>query len=126
VASPSNDSECANDNLKIDDIKIKYHPSSDRQPDIFHFDNFYRQWPMREPTIDPKPWKPFCTHIYFEFAELMLESHMNTGQSVTLLSLIQKAIVHPEDLTISSTDDLENAWDDARKTRAAGVSIRFC
>jgi hypothetical protein len=37
AAGPSNDSEHANDNLKIDDIKIKYHPSSDRQLDIFHF-----------------------------------------------------------------------------------------
>jgi hypothetical protein len=81
---------------------------------------------MREPTIDPKPWKPFHTHLDFEFTELMLESHMDTGQSVTLLSLIQKAIVQPEDFTISSTNDLENAWDYARKTRAAGVSIRFC
>jgi hypothetical protein len=81
---------------------------------------------MREPTIDPKPWKPFCTRLDFEFSELMLELHMNTGQLATLLSLIQKAIVHPEDFTISSTDDLENAWDYTRKTWAAGVSIRFC
>jgi hypothetical protein len=65
VASPLNNSEHANDNLKIDDIKIEYHPSSDRQSDIFHFDNFHRWWPMREPTIDPKALETFLYTFRF-------------------------------------------------------------
>ena len=55
AASPSNDSEHANDNLKIDDTKIKYHPSLDRQPDVFHFHDYHQQQPTREPTINPMP-----------------------------------------------------------------------
>jgi hypothetical protein len=112
----------------IDDIKIKYHLKSACEPKFYCFDNYSGQQNRSTEdleTINAKPWKPFCTCLDSEIAELMLESHLNSVQSTALLSLIQKAIAHPDDFTLSSTNDLEKVWTAACNIRAAGVSIGF-
>lgn len=107
----------------IDDIKIEFHPKSGRPTKFYRFDDYVAQEGQStgEKAADPEPWKPFRTRLDFEIAELMLDSHLNAGQSAILLSLIRKAIAQPADFTLSSTDELEKFWTAARETRGTGV-----
>ncbi|KAF8896734.1 hypothetical protein CPB84DRAFT_1681981 [Gymnopilus junonius] len=107
---------------QIDDIKVEYHPKSHRPTKFYHLDDYAAQEgrPAEEPVADQEPWKPFRTRLDFEIAELMLDSHLNVGQSSVLLSLIRKAIAQPADFTLSSTDELEKFWTAARETRGTG------
>ncbi|KAF8871312.1 hypothetical protein CPB84DRAFT_1903942 [Gymnopilus junonius] len=108
--------------MQIDDIKVEYHPKSHRPTKFYHLDDYAAQEgrPAEEPVTDQEPWKPFRTRLDFEIAELMLDSHLNVGQSSVLLSLIRKAIAQPADFTLSSTDELEKFWTAARETRGTG------
>ncbi|KAF8887634.1 hypothetical protein CPB84DRAFT_1749688 [Gymnopilus junonius] len=107
---------------QIDDIKVEYHPKSHHPTKFYHLDDYAAQegQPAEEPVADQEPWKPFRTHLDFEIAELMLDSHLNVGQSSVLLSLIRKAIAQLADFTLSSTDELEKFWTAARETWGTG------
>lgn len=127
----------------LDDIKIIYHPSSNRQTDNYSFE-FYCSAPTEqtESTVDPanssgtsmepdsnkRPWHPFPTRTDFELAEVMLDAHLNRGQIERILSIIWKAMNGSENsneatdrVTIQNTADLDNIWDHALRAQATGV-----
>ncbi|KAF8899527.1 hypothetical protein CPB84DRAFT_1815674 [Gymnopilus junonius] len=111
---------------QIDDIKVEYHPKSHRPTKFYHLDDYAAQEgrPAEEPVTDQEPWKPFRTRLDFEIAELMLDSHLNVGQSSVLLSLIRKAIAQPADFTLSSTDELEKFWTAALDYKAEEIEFQ--
>jgi len=107
-----------------DDIKVEYHPHSKKATETFHFENYKANQPAKYATpIDPEPWKPFCSLLDFEFAEFMLEAHLNDSQCATLLSLVKCTNEDPKAFTFSNTKDLKECWKHARATKAYGVSI---
>lgn len=109
---------------QLDDVKIEYHLKSHLSPQYYRLNNYIalHTGPSEETVPDLEPWKPFRIRLDFKLTELMLDSHMNEGQSTILLSLIRKAIAQPDDFILASTVKLENFWTAARQTRATGVS----
>jgi hypothetical protein len=100
--------------LKLDDIKIEYHPSSSRPPEIFPFDEFKRYTEsMYEPPPDQKPWKPFRSREDFEFAEIALDAAMNRAQIDAMIKLFHRCLNHMGSFTLQNNDDLKDVWDKA-------------
>lgn len=126
AAEPNVDTADVDFEPQIDDIKVEFHPKAGHPPKFFRFNDYLgpRHTPKNATVPNQEPWEPFRSRLDFEIAELMLESHLNTEQSMALLSLFRKVIASPDDFTLSSTRDLERIWTDARKSRATGVSIR--
>ena len=108
--------------LHLDDIKIKFHPNSGKPAQIFHFDEYTSssKTSLNNP-IDSEPWKPFWSHLDFEIAELMLDTHMNKSQTNRLLSLIHQRIKTPAEFTLENSTDLENVWENAQMAHTSGV-----
>ena len=104
-------------------IKIEYHPSSGKEPEFLSIDDYKTSTESSNSSdhIDQEPWKPFCTCLDFEIAELILDSYMNKQQKSTLLKLIYKCIKELDSFTISNTRDLGSTWEQARTYQAAGV-----
>jgi len=78
---------------EVDDIQIRYHPNSGCPMQVHHFED-YRCGPgapVVSPTIDPQPWRPFCTHIDFEVAELAHEAALTHEQIDWLIGLIHRS-----------------------------------
>lgn len=111
------------------DIKIEYHPSSKREPEIFHFEDYKPYLPTDDPSNFPppnsEPWKPFRSRLDFELAEFMHNAHFNESQSAELISLIQKCVDDPKSFTLTGIKDLKNCWEHARELKATTVSIWF-
>ncbi|KAH9170626.1 hypothetical protein EDB89DRAFT_1853308 [Lactarius sanguifluus] len=80
-----------------DKITTEYHPNSGRPPRTQSFDEYNgeHQFFSSPPAGSAEPWLPFFnTREDFEFAEILMESHMNKGT-----------------LTFSNYSDLQTAWD---------------
>lgn len=124
----------------LNDIKVVYHPSAGRPPDIYSFE-YYCNAPTEEKQANDseamaseynkRPWHPFPTRADFELAEVMLDGHLNKQQIERILAIIWKAMKGPdsadpaERVTIQNSADLSNIWDHALKTRATGVCKSF-
>lgn len=126
----------------LNDIKIVYHPSAGRLPDIYSFE-YYCNTPTEEKHANDsgseamesnsnrRPWNPFPTRADFELAEVMLDGHLNKQQIERILAIIWKAMKGPDSsdttdrVTIQNSADLSNIWDHALKTRATGVCNSF-
>uniref|UniRef100_A0A8H8CJT9 Uncharacterized protein n=1 Tax=Psilocybe cubensis TaxID=181762 RepID=A0A8H8CJT9_PSICU len=67
-----------------------------------------------------RPWRPFRTHLDFEFAEIFLSSHMSRDKIEVMISLIHRAIKSPRDFTLENNSDLSEIWGFARDTCAQG------
>ncbi|KIM41796.1 hypothetical protein M413DRAFT_71191, partial [Hebeloma cylindrosporum] len=108
---------------RADDIKIQYHPHSKEPPHIYHFEDYKSNFTSDTPIpIDPQPWKPFRTRLDFEFAEFMLDAHLNESQSASLISLVQNCISDPAAFTFKDGQDLKRCWKHARDTKASGFT----
>lgn len=117
VEIPNNDWE-----LKVDDIKIEYHPKSGCQYVIQCFQDYeFSSTPKKSVVIDDEPWKPFCTQLDFEFAELALQAALSKGQINAFIKLIHHCAEQVEKLTLKNSDDLEDVWENA-STRMTPVS----
>lgn len=122
----------------LNNIKVVYHPSSGKQPDIYTFEHYCSA--PKPPALDSsalspsndsdkRPWHPFPTRTDFELAEVMLDGHLNRKQIDRVLSVFWKAIPNNQDqsdlsddrLTIKNSADLSHIWDHALKARAMGV-----
>lgn len=99
----------------IDDIKVKYHPSSQRPAAIYRFEDYIAD---RGPTVapstcDPDPWHPFASRLEFEFAELTHQAGMNHGQIDKLLGLIERIRNRESSFDFHTSKDVRAAWDKA-------------
>jgi hypothetical protein len=115
-----------NDQPKLHDIKITFHPNS-RRPDQYIRDDLNHQHSGTAeppPTLDTpapeKPWHPFRSRLDFELAEFALNSHLNKSKTEALLSIIKRCIKEPEQHTLKNHKELVEYWDLAR-TKATGV-----
>lgn len=96
----------------LDDIRTEYHPQSGRATETSRFEDYTRFRQSRPVPTDDEPWKPgFRTLEDFEFAEIMLEGHMNKGLCKRLIALFRKCLDGQGNFTLSSLDALQTAWD---------------
>jgi hypothetical protein len=102
------------EDLLSDDIKTEYHPSSGRATEIHHFED-YRLYTDHEQSVPPtaEPWKPFQTRLDFEVAELALQAALTKEQIDTLLSLMHKCADGSDILTLTSSQELNETWNQA-------------
>uniref|UniRef100_A0A8H7Y2E1 Uncharacterized protein n=1 Tax=Psilocybe cubensis TaxID=181762 RepID=A0A8H7Y2E1_PSICU len=112
TSSDHHDGGGGDENIPIqaiaDDIKIEYHPSSKQVDEIFRFEDYKSTLPETKPkNVDRKPWLPFRTRLDFELAEFMHDSHLNSSQTSTLLSIIH-----------------QSCWEHARALKAQGFSTQ--
>ena len=115
-----------------DDIKIQYHPSSGLSAQVFYFDDYKSGDP---PTVgvshlgDNEPWKPFCSRLDFEFAEVALQAALNKEQTNTLIRLMHSAQQSHDSFTLSSYKELTGIWKEASKAHsvtAVGINLYKC
>lgn len=120
----------ATDPVVEDDIKIEYHPHTQKPPLILKFN---ARKIVKEPLdaadnlppaapVEAEPWAPFDIRLDFEFAELMLDCLMNERQKKTLINLLKKLKKKPDEFTIQSFDHLDKIWHHARAFRGLPVS----
>ncbi|KAL1712551.1 hypothetical protein EV715DRAFT_277922 [Schizophyllum commune] len=103
----------------VDDIKIEYHPNSQRRAETVPLHRLVRERDRKppDPPLESKPWeKGFRTRLDFEVAAFALEAQLNNDQSASLLKLLKSAAERPKDLTVQTPKDLSDGWDLAEKT----------
>ncbi|KAH9170356.1 hypothetical protein EDB89DRAFT_1853558, partial [Lactarius sanguifluus] len=104
------------DGPMTDKITTEYHPNSGRPPRTQSFDEYNgeHQFFSSPPAGSAEPWLPFFnTREDFEFAEILMESHMNKVQSERLIKLVKLCLNRKGTLTFSNYSDLQTAWDRA-------------
>lgn len=101
----------------LDAIKVEYHPSSRRLPQIVDFEDYREQEERVYKLADniPEPWRPFRTRTDFEFAELAHETFSTENQITRFIKLINqnKSTDNKDGFTIKDYKDLEATWDKA-------------
>ncbi|KAL1671770.1 hypothetical protein EV122DRAFT_295305 [Schizophyllum commune] len=103
----------------VDDVKIEYHPHSQRRAETVPLHHLVRERDRKppDPPLESKPWeKGFRTRLDFEVAAFALEAQLNNKLSASLLQLLKCAAEHPEELTVRTPKDLSEGWDRAEKT----------
>ncbi|KAL0056569.1 hypothetical protein AAF712_016826, partial [Marasmius tenuissimus] len=74
-----------------DEIKVEYHPASQRPTERKAFDEFGKREVKDPEPFDSIPWRPFPSRFDYEVADLALRCHMTAGQTTTFLRLLEKA-----------------------------------
>ncbi|KAF8802171.1 hypothetical protein BYT27DRAFT_7113291, partial [Phlegmacium glaucopus] len=112
------------DDLHADDIKVQYHPHSKKTEHIYRFEEYKSNLTNSNAPlpIDPQPWKPFRTRLDFEFAEFMLDAHLNESQSASLISLVRNCIADPAAFTFTDGQDLKRCWKHAQDMKGSGFT----
>ena len=103
----ANPSDVSNMDCQDGDIKVKYHPSSGRKPEVLPFEEFIQSASAKPPPEDPEPWNPFKTRADFEFAALAQDTQISKGQVKRLIDLFHRCIKDGGDsFTISSCNEM--------------------
>lgn len=111
--------------IQADDIKIEYHPHSNRQPSIIPFDDFGKREEIRPICPPPEhlqPWHPWRSRTDFEAAALALDCHMNESQTNKLVELLNRVSFGIDNFTLKNYDDMQATWDRAAE-RATKVTV---
>ncbi|KAE9393198.1 hypothetical protein BT96DRAFT_967228 [Gymnopus androsaceus JB14] len=101
--------------IQADDIKIEYHPHSNRQPSIIPFEGYGKHEEIG-PICPPKhsrPWHPWRSHVDFDAAELALDCHMNERQTNRLVELLRCVAFGLDNFTLKNYDEIQTTWDQA-------------
>ena len=103
------------DQPRIDDIRVEYHPKSGRGTKIYHFEDFERERPKWAAfgKDSHKPYAPFNSLEDFKFAEVALQGGLSREQVEVLLGIIEGARGSESAFTLRSWDDLQLAWEKA-------------
>jgi hypothetical protein len=99
-----------------DDIKIEYHPNSNRPTEIHHFAEYGRtKTPLdrQDSCLDREPWRPFRSRIDFDFAEFALGAALNREQTDTLIRLVHHVQQKQDTFTLASHAELTKTWKEA-------------
>ena len=110
----------------IDNIKIEYHPHSERPPEILPLKDYQeRRRKIEIPRLNTQqPWKPFETRADFEFAEVTLKAGLSKNQTDTLLSLIKRCLKGEDTLKLNSHDHICEIWNDGAVLHTAVSTSR--
>ena len=114
-----------------DDIKVEYHPRSNRHTEVFAFEDYHHNQPSAESESAPcdrEPWRPFRSRTDFEFAELILEATLNKEQTDMLLKLVCNVQQQPDSFTLTTHAELMEMWEQASKAKslaAVGITLMY-
>lgn len=90
------------------DIRIEYHPSSGREPEMFTPGKFTGTEFKHTPPEDPEPWAPFRTRADFEFAAIVQDTRMSKAKAKALIRLFRKCVESGADsFTLSSYAEMQ-------------------
>lgn len=122
IASDADDHTCEDG-----DIRVNYHPSSGKKPEVFGFEEF-KKAPLANPLPeDPKPWAPFKTRADFEFAALVQDARMSKAQVNALIKLFHRCIKGGDDpFTISSHNEMRDTLVTASERLPKVCLLTFC
>lgn len=111
----------------IDDIKIEYHPHSERPPEVLPLKDYQeRRRNIKIPKLKThQPWKPFKSRAEFEYAEIALKVGLSKNQSDTLIALMKRCIRGEETFTLDSHAHLCEIWNDGAILHTAVSTPRF-
>ena len=99
---------------QADDIKIEYHPHSGHAMEYFRFEDYgHTKKSTLATSQNQELWKPFHSHVDFEFSEFMLRASLNKDLSDTLIQLVHQVKQNPEAFTIINHDDVSHTWNEA-------------
>ncbi|KAI0257967.1 hypothetical protein BC834DRAFT_837424, partial [Gloeopeniophorella convolvens] len=99
-----------------DDIRVEYHPNSNRLPLVQPFEEYIRDKHERSSRPPPKPessepWRPFFnSREDFLFAEVLLDANLTRQQSEHLIKIVNTCLHGGGKFTLSGYGDLETAW----------------
>lgn len=100
-----------NDSPSIGDVKIEYHPTTKRDPDIIPFKIYQARQKLKKPISNTKrPWKPFRTRSEFEFAEVALRAGLTKNQVNALIQLMRRCIQGDDSFDILDHDHMCTIW----------------
>jgi hypothetical protein len=101
--------------LRVDDIKVVYHPGAGRQTKIYPFEDFSTERTESIPAAacTRAPWHPFDSREDFEFAELVHDARMSREVVERMLQLIGKVASGEARISFRSHSDVQRAWDEA-------------
>ena len=60
-----------------------------------------------------EPWKPFRSHVDFEFAEFALDAALNKKQTDRLIKLVHRVRQQEDNFTLASHAELSDIWREA-------------
>ncbi|KIP05748.1 hypothetical protein PHLGIDRAFT_73799 [Phlebiopsis gigantea 11061_1 CR5-6] len=95
----------AGHDLQVDDIMTVYHPHSQLEPTVSHFEDYRRTIEHTPPIPDAasaSPQFPFATELDFRFGEVTQSAHLSRPYVAKLLSIIHDAMSDPASFTIKS------------------------
>ena len=95
--------------LQLDDIKLKFHPSSNRATIITHFQDFTRARAKLDIVPEDNPYKPFPSRLDFEFSKIALEAGLNAGHADSLIKLM-RSVSDSNEFTLVSHGNMMNIW----------------
>lgn len=129
---PDLDQADNNEAPQLHEIKISYHPASNRPEQRFRINEDLpgasaSARPQRPDQAPAKaPWHPFRSQLDFEIAELSLNAHLSKADTESLLSIIRRCIKTPEEFTLTGHKDLSDYWDLARSmAESVSESLRL-
>ncbi|KAF8148996.1 hypothetical protein K438DRAFT_2016359 [Mycena galopus ATCC 62051] len=64
----------------------------------------------RPPPTDPQPWRPFRSQLDFELAEFCEHNMLNQNSTDTLISLIRRCMLDPDNFTLRSQNEVAELW----------------
>ncbi|KAF8145632.1 hypothetical protein K438DRAFT_2097334 [Mycena galopus ATCC 62051] len=64
----------------------------------------------RPPPTDPQPWRPFRSQLDFELAEFCEHNMLNQNSMDTLISLIRRCMLDPDNFTLRSQNEVAELW----------------
>ena len=110
---------CAEENLvnsqsdpSVGDIKIEYHPDTNRVPDFIPLKTYQARQKLKKPPSNTrKPWKPFRSRSKFEFAEVALKAGLTKNQVNTLIHVIHRHARGEDSFDIRDDDHMPTIWD---------------
>ncbi|KAF8173786.1 hypothetical protein K438DRAFT_1908928 [Mycena galopus ATCC 62051] len=81
----------------------------------------------RPPPTDPQPWRPFRSQLDFELAEFCEHNMLNQNSMDTLISLIRRCMLDPDNFTLRSQNEVAELWNLASQNaqRYGSVTVQY-
>lgn len=103
-------------NFNVDDVKVVWHPSDGREPEIMSREEWSQYiTPKSPPPSRSAPWRPhFQTREDFELANIFRKYHMKAEDQDKVIQLTKAGADRKSNVTFSGVRDIQNAWNLAK------------